>query len=164
MAQDDRRVDPDGERKSISSETTFFEDIADPADLEDILWDLCERVAERARAAESAGRTITLKLKDKAFKSITRRRTLEAPTRLAHTLFEHGRALLKAEADGRTKFRLIGIGLSDLRPFAEADHGDLMDSETPRRVKAEDAIAKAREKFGRAAVRTGRAVRADDED
>ncbi|HVY02143.1 MAG TPA: DNA polymerase IV [Caulobacterales bacterium] len=164
IARDNRRVDPDGERKSISSETTFFDDISEPGELEDILWDLCERVAERARAAESAGRTITLKLKDKAFKSITRRRTLEAPTRLAHTLFEHGRALLRAEANGRTKFRLIGIGLSDLRPAEEADRGDLMDSETPKRAAAEDAIAKAREKFGRGAVRTGRAVRAGDED
>ena len=163
IAEDPRRVNPDGERKSISSETTFFEDISDPEQLEDILWDLCERVAERTRASEASGRTITLKLKDKNFKSITRRHTLDTPTRLARTLFDHGRALLAPEANGRTKYRLIGIGLSDLRAGDEADHGDLIDTRSPKRAVVEDAIAKAREKFGRGAIQTGRAMKHEDE-
>lgn len=163
MAHDARKVDPEGERKSISAETTFNEDIAAREELEDILWVLCERVAARARASETAGRTVTLKLRDQRFQIITRQRSLHEPTLLAARLFEHGRALLAGEADGRIKYRLIGIGLSDFSPASEADKGDLLDEKTPRRAAAEDAVAKARARFGKGAVKTGRGLRAEDE-
>jgi DNA polymerase-4 len=158
-AQDTRRVDPDGERKSISAETTFFSDIAERETLEDILWPLCEKVAARARASSLAGRTITLKLREKSFKTITRRRQLGEPTILAARLFETALALMEGDVDGRKHFRLIGIGLSDFSDAADADHGDMLDEATPKRAAAEAAIAKAREKFGREAVLTGRGLR-----
>lgn len=161
-AHDSRAVDPEGERKSISAETTFNEDIAEVDALEDILWTLCERVSARARASEIAGRTVTLKLRDQRFKIITRRRSLSEPTLLAAKLFEHGRALLGAEADGRIRYRLIGIGLSEFAEAADADKGDMLDAKTPKRAAAETAMAKARERFGRDAVKTGRGLRAEE--
>lgn len=163
VADDPRRVDPDGERKSVSAETTFFSDITDHGALEDILWTLCEKVSARARAGDTAGRTITLKLRRADFRIITRRRTLSEPTLLAHRLFEIGRALLAAETPG-VAYRLIGIGLSDLTGALEADKGDLMDAKTPRRAAAEAAIAKARAKFGKGAVVTGRGLKSDRKD
>lgn len=162
-ADDPRKVDPGGERKSVSAETTFFDDISDHAHLEDILWSMCERVSSRARADATAGRTITLKLRRADFRIVTRRRTLSEPTVLAHRLFETGRALLAGEPAG-VSYRLIGIGLSDLTDAAIADQGDLMDEETPRRAAAEAAIAKARAKFGKTAVITGRALKTEVED
>lgn len=164
MAQDRRRVDPEGERKSISAETTFFEDVSELEALEDILWPLCEKVAARARANEMAGRTVTLKLKDTRFKIITRRRQSPEPTILASRLFDIARHLLAGDADGRTKFRLIGVGLSDFSDAAHADKGDLLDNETPKRAAAEAAVAKARGKFGKHAVQTGRALKAERDD
>jgi DNA polymerase-4 len=164
VANDTRRVDPDGERKSISAETTFFEDIAEVEELADILWPLCEKVATRARAADTAGRTLTLKLRDARFKIITRRRQLIEPTLLASRMFEVALQLLAGDADGRTKFRLIGVGLSDFSPAADADKGDLLDARTPKRAAAEAAVAKARGKFGKDAVLTGRALKARGED
>ncbi|MCX7360175.1 MAG: DNA polymerase IV [Alphaproteobacteria bacterium] len=164
MANDPRKVDPDGERKSISSETTFFEDVSDIEALEDILWPLCEKVATRCRASESSGLTLTLKLKDTKFKIITRRRQLPEPTLLAARIFAAARELLQAEADGRTKYRLIGVGLSDFSDAAVADKGDMLDTETPKRAAAEAAIAKARQKFGRDAVVTGRGLKVQRDD
>jgi DNA polymerase-4 len=164
MADDQRAVDPHGERKSISAETTFFEDVSDIETLEDILWPLCEKVAARCRATDTAGLTLTLKLKDARFKIITRRRQLPEPTLLAHRIFETARELLAGDADGRTKYRLIGVGLSDFSEAANADKGDMLDAETPRRAAVEDAVAKAREKFGKGAVQTGRALKADWEE
>ncbi len=165
MADDPRVVDPHGERKSISAETTFFEDVSALEELEDILWPLCEKVAARCRASETAGLTLTLKLKDAKFKIVTRRRQLPEPTVLASRIFAHGRELLSAEADGKTKYRLIGIGLSDFSDAAVADKGDMLDTGTPKRAAAEAAVAKARGKFGRDAVQTGRALKAErDED
>ncbi|MBY0564572.1 MAG: DNA polymerase IV [Hyphomonadaceae bacterium] len=164
MADDPRRVDPHGERKSISAETTFFEDVRELEALEDILWPLCEKVAARCRASDTAGLTLTLKLKDARFKTVTRRRQLPEPTLLAARIFAHARELLAAEADGRVKYRLIGVGLSDFSDAAGADKGDMLDAETPKRAAAEAAIAKARSKFGRGAVQTGRALKTEREE
>jgi DNA polymerase-4 len=164
MAEDPRKVDPHGERKSISSETTFFEDVSEIEALEDILWPLCEKVAARCRASDTAGLTLTLKLKDTRFKIITRRRQLPEPTMLAHRIFETARELLAGDADGRTKFRLIGVGLSDFSNAAAADKGDMLDVETPKRAAVEGAVASARAKFGRDAVQTGRALKAEREE
>jgi DNA polymerase-4 len=162
-ADDSRPVDPEGERKSISAETTFFEDLKQVEALEDVLWALCEKVAARARANAAAGRIITLKLRRADFKSITRQRQLNEPTLLAARLFEIGRVLLSAEADGRQAFRLIGIGLSDFHDAAIADKGDMLDQDTPKRAAAEDAIAQARAKFGKDAVLSGRSLKKRDE-
>ncbi len=164
MADDARKVDPHGERKSISAETTFFEDVAEVEALEDILWPLCEKVAARCRASEMAGRTLTLKLKDARFKIITRRRQLPEPTLLAHRIFEVARELLHGDANGRTRYRLVGVGLSDFSDAARADKGDMLDTATPKRAAAEAAVAKARSKFGRDAVQTGRGLKAQLED
>ncbi len=164
MADDPRKVDPHGERKSISAETTFFEDVAEIEALEDILWPLCEKVAARCRASETAGLTLTLKLKDTKFKIITRRRQLPEPTLLASRIFGAARELLAGDADGRTKYRLIGVGLSDFSDAANADKGDMLDTTTPKRAVVEAAVAKARDKFGKAAVQTGRALKAQFED
>lgn len=164
MADDARRVDPHGERKSISAETTFFEDVAEMEALEDILWPLCEKVATRCRASETAGLTLTLKLKDAKFKIITRRRQLPEPTLLAARIFDVARELLADEANGKTKYRLIGVGLSDFSDAAVADKGDMLDTGTPKRAAAEAAMAKARDKFGRDAVMTGRGLKVHRDD
>jgi DNA polymerase-4 len=157
--RDARPVDPEGERKTLSAETTFHEDLKSLAALEDRLWLLAERVATRARAAEIAGRTVTIKLKSTDFHATTRRRTLPEPTLLAARIFTAAQPLLAAEIDGRRAYRLIGVGLSDLSPAADADRGDLLDADTPRRAAAEAAAAHARERFGALAVETGRSLR-----
>jgi DNA polymerase-4 len=74
--EDARAVSPDRARKSVSAETTFNDDIADPATLKDRLWPLCVKVADRMKAQGVAGRVVTLKLKTDRFKTVTRRRTL----------------------------------------------------------------------------------------
>lgn len=164
MADDPRKVDPHGERKSISAETTFFEDVADVETLEDILWPLCEKVAARCRASNTAGLTLTLKLKDARFKIVTRRRQLPEPTLLASTVFGHARELLAGDADGTTKYRLIGVGLSDFAEAAVADKGDMLDTRTPKLAAIEGAVAKARDKFGSAAVQSARALKGEVEE
>jgi len=159
IADDRRAVDPDGERKSISAETTFFDDISALEALEDVLWPLCEKVAARARAADIAGRTLTLKLRDAKFRTITRRMQFPDATLLAHRIFEAARGLCAPETGGGKAFRLIGVGLSDFQAADGADKGDLLDARTPKLAAAESAVAKARARFGTGAVVTGRALK-----
>ena len=152
--EDDRRVSPDGEAKSVSAETTFNTDISDLAELETILWRLCEKVSRRAKAAAIAGSTAVLKLKTADFRTRTRNRTLDTPTQLADKLFKAARPMLAKEADG-TRFRLIGIGFANLVSADEADPGSLLDPLEGKRADAERAIDRVRGKFGNKAIGKG---------
>jgi DNA polymerase-4 len=163
QGEDAREVDPDGERKSVSAETTFNEDYTRLAELEDRLWPLCEKVALRARRGGVVGRVATLKLKSADFRITTRRRTLPAPSQTARTLFAAGREMLRTEATGERAFRLIGIGLSDLSDAEAAEH-ELFGGGEARARSTETAIDKLRTRFGDGAVVSGRAFRTTGED
>lgn len=156
--EDHREVSVESDTKSISAETTFDDNISDFAELENILWNLCQRVSKRAKIAGLAGHTINLKLKTTDFKSRTRSVSLQDATRLAHLIFEFSKPLLLKEANG-TKFRLLGIGLSNL---VESDHDeeiDSLDTRSAARSKAELAIDKLQSKFGKSAVALGRSFK-----
>jgi DNA polymerase-4 len=155
---DDRPVILDHETKSISAETTFEEDLRTFEALEPILWRLCEKLSRRLKAAGLATRSVTLKLKDRSFRSTTRSRSGLSPTQLATRLFEPARELLKAECNG-TAFRLIGIAAADLCDGGGADQGDLADQEVRRIARREAAIDRLRERFGQDAVQRGLALR-----
>jgi len=152
--QDDRRVEPDQDAKSVSAETTFETDIATMDDLVPVLRALSEKVSARLKKAGIAGRTIVLKLKSHDFKIRTRNRQLGDPTRLADRIFSTGLDLLRRETDG-TRYRLLGIGVSDLSDDEKADPPDLVDVQSRKRALAENAIDALRDKFGRKAVETG---------
>ncbi|MND52282.1 DNA polymerase IV [compost metagenome] len=151
---DEREVHLNDAAKSVSAETTFFEDISRHDDLVPVLRRLSEKVSARLKKHEIAGHTVVLKMKTADFKSRTRNRRLEDPTQLADRIFRTGLSLMEKETDG-TKFRLLGIGVTDLCDPALADPPDLVDQQAGRRAAAEAAMDKLRDKFGKAAVETG---------
>ena len=155
---DDRRVTPDRETKSVSSETTFEEDVHDRAELTRVLLAHCERVAARLRKAELAAGGVTLKLRTPDYKLRTRSRSGLAPTQMAPRLFAAARALLEAQPEG-TAYRLIGVGASDLKPASEADEADLIEGDRGREKAREAAIDALRDKFGAAAIQRGLAFK-----
>lgn len=148
---DDRRVVADRGAKTISSETTFENDIRDFVTLERLLWRLSEKVSARLKNSELAGSTITLKLKTADFRPRTRSQSIAAPTQLAGKIFAVSREMLAKEIDG-TAFRLMGVGVSALRPGSAADDTDMLDR---RSAHAERAMDDLRKKFGNAAVIRG---------
>jgi DNA polymerase-4 len=151
---DERHVHNNDPVKSVSSETTFFNDISRHEDLVPILRSLSEKVAWRLKKSGISGQTVVLKMKTADFKLRTRNRKLDDPTQLADRIFRTGLSLLEKETDG-TKFRLIGIGVSDLRDAGLADPPDLVDRQAERRAAAEAAMDKLRDKFGKGSVETG---------
>ena len=156
--EDNRPVNPVSERKSVSAETTFNTDISDAEKLKDKLWQVCLKTADRSKAKNLAGRTVTLKLKTAQFKSITRRRTLQQPVQLADAIFSALEPLLDAEMDGQKAYRLIGAGISGLSEPV-GDVADMLDHKSAKRGIAERASDLARAKFGPDAVTTGRGLR-----
>ena len=159
--EDARRVKPERETKSVSSETTFNSDISDVGLLEDILWELCEKVSARMKASSFEGRVVTLKLKSHDFKTITRRVTLDAPTNLARLAFAAAKRMLHEAAPGRA-WRLIGVGFSTLSTEGANPARDLFGEETERLAAQEQAIDRIRDRFGADAIGAGRTLRRRD--
>ncbi len=157
--EDRRRVSRDAGLKSISKETTFFEDTADPDILDGHIWRLAEQVADRAKAKALSGRTVTLKLKRGDFQLVTRRHSLPDPTQLTDRIYRAAKELFDHAGVGGP-FRLIGVGISDLAPESEADLSrDLLDPEAGQRAKAERATDAIRARFGAGAIIKGRSLR-----
>ena len=156
---DERRVSPERETKSVSSETTFDLDVADREELMRVLLIHCDRVAARLRKAELAAAGVTLKLRLPDFSLRTRSRGGLRPTQLAPRLFAAARALLEAQPEGAA-YRLIGVAATDLEPASAVDDADLLDK-SRRETSREAAIAALREKFGADAVQRGLVFRAE---
>jgi DNA polymerase-4 len=159
--EDHRRVRTDREAKSVSSETTFNEDVRDLSVLEDRLWEQCERVSAAMKRKKFEGRVVTLKLKSADFRTVTRRTTLDEPSALARTAFAAARPLLGDAAPGGS-WRLIGVGYSDLVPSKGAPQPELFASPNARLEAQERAIDLVRSKFGDGAIAAGRSLRAAD--
>ncbi|HBM60991.1 MAG TPA: DNA polymerase IV [Citreicella sp.] len=157
--QDHRRVTRDSPIKSISNETTFAEDTADPDLLDGHLWRMCEKVSDRAKAKGLAGRVVTLKVKRSDFRTLTRRQSLTDATQMADRIYRTARALLDPLGK-EGPWRLLGAGISELVPADQADRGgDLLDPDAGKRAAAERATDAIRAKFGDDAIVKGRALR-----
>ena len=158
---DQRSVNPERERKSVSAENTFERDIASFRPLEKRLWAAAEEVSDRLKEKRLAGSTVTLKLKTADFRILTRARSLESPTQLAGRIFAAGRELLAREING-TRYRLLGVGVSALADAEDADPADLIDRSAERHAAAERAIDRVRGKFGHEAMVKGLAFEEED--
>ncbi|MEM7753462.1 MAG: DNA polymerase IV, partial [Pseudomonadota bacterium] len=109
--EDFRRVSPNAPVKSISNETTFSEDTADPDILDGHIWRLAENVADRAKAKGKAGRVVTLKLKQANHRILTRQSQLTDPTLIADRIYRTARALFDHVGE-EGPYRLLGVGIS----------------------------------------------------
>ena len=157
--KDNRRVMAERLIKSISNETTFGEDILKHEILIGHLWRMCEKVSDRAKSREIAGKVGVIKLKTDKYRLITRRLTFKEPTNMADRLFNALEPLLKSEIK-EVKFRLLGVTLTDLCEQKYADlTDDLLDPNAQNRQKAELATDKIRRKFGVNAIIKGRSLR-----
>lgn len=157
--EDRRRVSAHAPVKSISNETTFFEDTSDPDILDGHIWRLAEHVADRAKAKGKAGRVVTLKLKRANHSLLSRQSSLPDPTQIADRIYRTARALFDQVGD-QGPYRLIGVGISHLSEAGGADvSGDLLDPQAGARAGAERAADAIRKRFGQDAILKGRALR-----
>lgn len=157
--QDPRRVSRNAPVKSISNETTFYEDTASIDVLDGHIWRLSEKVADRAKATGQAGRVVTLKLKRADHRTLTRRISLHDATQIADRIYRTARELFD-QVGNQGPYRLIGVGLSQIVPAGAADlSADLLDPAGAKRTAAERASDKIRQKFGKDAILKGRALR-----
>ena len=118
--QDDRPVRERQDRKSVSVEDTFFEDLTQEAALVAEIERIAASLWTRIEKAQAWGRTVVLKVKFADFRIITRSRSFPAPVRSPELLARAGRELLLAQLPLRMGARLLGLGVHNL----ETDEGD----------------------------------------
>ena len=99
---------------SIGSETTLAQPLTDAAAMEQVLGGLVGDVAARLRRQGGRARRITLKLRYSDFKTITRSRTLKAPTCFDVEIFKVARELLASNLAPSRPVRLLGISASGI--------------------------------------------------
>jgi DNA polymerase-4 len=109
-------------RKSESRETTFRADVSDRGELLATAERLARSVCASLERHGSAGRTVTLKIRLRPFKTYTRSRTLPSPTRDPDTVAQTARELLE-RFDPQTPVRLVGVGVAGLDSGEPEDEG-----------------------------------------
>ena len=155
---DERAVEPERAVKSVGHEETFAVDHTDPEVLRREVARLADRTASRLRAAGHRGRTVQLKVRFADFRTITRSKTLPAPTDLAHDIAATARALLDS-VDLGPGVRLLGVSVQQL---VDADVPLALDldgtADDGRRAALERSIDTVRGRFGAESVRPARLV------
>jgi DNA polymerase-4 len=111
------------ETKSQSTETTFDTDVADHAQLAVSLASLSEELCRRLRSRELAGRTIGIKVRLDDWTTVTRVKTIDAPTNDPEVVGPVAQELLEAYSPPRP-VRLLGVRVAGFaRTGAEEDDG-----------------------------------------
>ena len=149
---DNSKVEPRGEPKSMSRETTFQVDTRDLSHLHKTLLSMSEHIAHDLHAHRKRAATVTLKLRYEDFQTITHQSTLREQSEAAGTLFNASVALLEQllTANGK-RIRFIGIRASHLSgPECQLD---MFSPEAQRTQNLEKAIARINSRFGEGAIR-----------
>lgn len=109
----------DREAKSVSHETTFDQDSNDPALLEPIVHGFLEQLTHDLRLEGLAAGSFTVKLKDAHFRISTRQRKFPTPMNYDPDMWPDIRLALAELLQPQSRYRLVGLGLSDLVPAPE---------------------------------------------
>jgi len=156
--RDPRSVNPHEPDKSVGNETTFEHDVDDPEVIQARLLALSDQVAGRLRAAGYVGRTVSLKIRFADFSTITRSRTLTAPTDVAKEIYDTVRGLYDALGLQRVRIRLVGVRMEGLIDAEAAPRQLQLGEPASGRREAEVAVDALRARFGSNAVRPARLV------
>jgi DNA polymerase-4 len=141
--------------KSIGHEHTFDVDSSDREVIERSLLGLSEGVAGRLRDSGVKASTVTVKIRDSSFRTITRQRTLKEPTDLTEPIFRTALELARPEVRGK-RIRLLGVTASGL---GERDQLSLFAADDPRRRRVVEAEDEVRHRFGDRAITRARLVK-----
>lgn len=110
---DARPVVTEREQKSESRETTFPDDVSDRTALNATLDELAQAVASGLAEGGRAGRTVTLKVRLRPFRTHTRSRTIDSHTSDPAVIRAIARRLL-ADFELDAPVRLLGVGVAGL--------------------------------------------------
>jgi len=138
--------------KSVSHEHTFDVDTANWEVIERTLLALSDGVAGRLRAGGVKAGTVSVRLRDSEFVTISRQRTLKQPTDMTDAIWRTAVSLVRPQVRGM-RVRLLGVGASHL---SDREQLALFGEEGGRRRRAVEAADAIRERFGSRAITRAR--------
>lgn len=155
--EDDSPVETWHERKQVSEERTYGQDLVGDAAIEQELFARADGVAAELRRRELMARNVAVKLRDGSYRTITRSRTLDEPTDLSAEIFAAARDLWRSAVEFRgVGLRLLGVATRELRPAREVPPPLFPDEAKERARRMARAADELRERFGRSAARPAR--------
>ena len=157
---DDRDVVPYEAPKSVSHEETFDHDLDDDDRILRELLGLSRRVGARLRADGYVARTVAIKVRLANFSTLTRSRTLPAPTDVAAELYETAAALYRGLPGTKRRIRLLGVQTTGLSPAGSEQLALLRGT---RWGDVERTIDRIERRFGRDATIPATLLRRRDE-
>ena len=146
-------LNPPQERKSISKERTFGNDLIDKNEIEETLFSLTEKVCQLLRDRNWLTSTVSIKLRYSDFQTLTRAKSIKA-TDDDKLIFDTAKALFKKAYTRRVGIRLIGIHLSNFSEFSDQEF--LFEDAEIKRNKMFKAITKIRDKYGFTSINYGK--------
>jgi len=111
---DTRKIEPERETKSISSETTFEYDVRDERKLVEILRELALEVAEKLEREDCTASTVGIKIKRADFRVFGRQTHLAEPTREARLIYRAAVHCLRRANLAGTPVRLLGLRVASI--------------------------------------------------
>lgn len=118
--EDNRRVKPDRERKSISTEHTFSTDLTNGDEILGRLYQIADELFDRMKKKNIYGRTLTMKIKFADFRQITRSKSINRIIRDKTSLTNLMLEIFRDLDFHQVRIRLLGLGISNLdRPRNE---------------------------------------------
>ncbi len=111
---DEREVNPNRIRKSISTEKTFDKNLDKWEDLKAELEPMIQSVFDFMKEQINYGRTVTLKMKTARFQIITRSKTFGSEVKDFEVLHQTALELLENNYQEAGKIRLLGVAVSNL--------------------------------------------------
>lgn len=152
---DDRPVETGGKSKSISAEETFDQDLLELPEMLEQLGLISIRTARRLAARELQATTVSVKIRDREFRTVTRQHSFSPATQSVDILEQTARHLLeqwRAEHP-YSPVRLLGVGVSGLEPARQMD---LFASEVETSSsQVQELIKEVRQRYGSKALRKG---------
>jgi DNA polymerase-4 len=115
---DERPLATKHQRRSVSHERTFSQDVADPQALKRQLWQLSQGVARRLKSTGFAAGTVAIKLRYADFTTLTRQTTLDVPTDDERAIYGAALTLLRRAWQQGRPVRLLGVAGRQLSPPA----------------------------------------------
>ncbi|MDO8120923.1 DNA polymerase IV [Isoptericola sp. b490] len=156
--RDPRPVVPSRPEHSVGAETTFEADSTDLGWVERRVLELADRTARQLRERSTLARTVSLKVRTADWQTLTRSRTLTAPTDVAQEIFGAARALLAGvDLSGRA-VRLVGVRAEGLVPAGNRQPTLEEAAGGADRAAAERAMDQVRRRFGDDALTPGTSI------
>ena len=149
---------------SMSSETTFFQDIADPQVIDQVLLDLSHTIVFRLRWEQLSSNLLFLKIRYSDFTTTTIQTHRDQPFLSVEQTRDEARTLLTKRWNRTDPIRLLGLGFGDLKKKDRSIQRDLFgdDEKSFKQQQVEQAVLDLRKKFSKGVVQKASLMKAEE--